>query len=334
MPERLPDALQELLRGVSRSFYLTMRVLPGPIRPQISIAYLLARAGDTIADASALAISNRRDALLAFRAAVADAARGRAALFRPPLAGTGAGAETSGAEQRLLQTLCPILETLRDLPAGDRLLIGGVLDTITRGQERDLARFAAASAEKIVALESEAELDEYTYAVAGCVGEFWTHVCRNHLGRGKAFDGPQLLADAARYGKGLQLVNILRDIPADLRQGRCYIPRARLGEVGLSPQSLAEPHIMERFRPLYTQYLDRARDYLAAGRRYTAEIPRAQVRVRLACEWPYLIGFRTLDRLQCGNVLDPATRIKLPRGEVRRLIGASLLRCVFRIRPG
>ena len=38
------ELIGPLLKQVSRSFYLTLRVLPAPIRPQISLAYLLARA--------------------------------------------------------------------------------------------------------------------------------------------------------------------------------------------------------------------------------------------------------------------------------------------------
>jgi hypothetical protein len=39
----MPIALNELLRATSRSFYLTLRVLPGAIRPQIGLAYLPAQ---------------------------------------------------------------------------------------------------------------------------------------------------------------------------------------------------------------------------------------------------------------------------------------------------
>ena len=45
---------------------------------------------------------------------------------------------------------------------------------------------------------------------------------------------PLMVPMGIRYGKGLQLVNILRDIPQDLRNGRCYIPLSFLGEVGAS----------------------------------------------------------------------------------------------------
>ena len=42
--------LDPLLKSVSRSFHLTLRVLPAAIRPQIGLAYLLARATDTVAE--------------------------------------------------------------------------------------------------------------------------------------------------------------------------------------------------------------------------------------------------------------------------------------------
>ena len=50
------ELIGPLLRDVSRSFYLTLRVLPNAVRPQISVAYLLARASDTIADTDAVQI--------------------------------------------------------------------------------------------------------------------------------------------------------------------------------------------------------------------------------------------------------------------------------------
>jgi farnesyl-diphosphate farnesyltransferase len=47
---QVPRPLTDLLKATSRSFYLTLRVLPAAVRPQISLAYLLARTTDTIAD--------------------------------------------------------------------------------------------------------------------------------------------------------------------------------------------------------------------------------------------------------------------------------------------
>jgi farnesyl-diphosphate farnesyltransferase len=59
--------LTALLRDVSRSFYLTLRVLPSSIRPQIGLAYLLARTTDTIADTELVAVDQRLAALQSLR---------------------------------------------------------------------------------------------------------------------------------------------------------------------------------------------------------------------------------------------------------------------------
>ena len=45
----------DLLKRVSRSFYLTLRLLPGPVRAPISLGYLLARLSDTEVDGAVTA---------------------------------------------------------------------------------------------------------------------------------------------------------------------------------------------------------------------------------------------------------------------------------------
>src|SRR6187431_2802735 len=57
------ELLTSLLREVSRSFYLTLRVLPRPVRAQIGLAYLLARTTDTIADTDVIPVAGRLRAL-------------------------------------------------------------------------------------------------------------------------------------------------------------------------------------------------------------------------------------------------------------------------------
>src|SRR5438034_2798505 len=160
-----------------------------------------------------------------------------------------------------------------------------MLSVITAGQESELNRFADASSERIVSLNTDAALDDYTYRVAGCVGEFWTKMCRAHLFYDAPLDDEFLVANGVRFGKGLQLVNILRDLPRDLRQGRCYLPGERLWAIGLTPFELLEPANGPKLRPLYDHYLIRAAEHLAVGWQYTKALPRSQARLRLACAW-------------------------------------------------
>lgn len=304
-------------------------MLPAKIRPQISLAYLLARATDTIADTLLIPVGQRRAALRQMRMAIRAVAEGSRAEM-PDFGELAAAQEApagqgSHGEKTLLENAAKLLDALGRLTPSDRGLVRDLLEIIIQGQESDLVRFGSAGAERIESFETTRDLEEYTYRVAGCVGEYWTRMCRAHLFVKADLDDTMLLASGIRFGKGLQMVNILRDLPRDLRQGRCYIPRSCLAERGLEPASLLQAAEMGRFRPLYAGYLEQARDLLAAGWIYTNSLPHAQMRVRLACAWPVLIGAKTLALLRAGNVLDDRHRIKVSRSEVRRIMIHSLL---------
>jgi len=156
----------------------------------------------------------------------------------------------------------------------------------------DLVRFGDATVDRIVALGTDEELDDYAYKVAGCVGEFWTHMCRSHVFPKAPLNDDTLLADGIRFGKGLQLVNILRDLPDDLRQGRCYIPKEQLSKCGLQPQDLLDATKINTFRPLYDRYLRQTEDHLASGWRYTTSLPSAKCVFALPAPGRYLSDWR------------------------------------------
>lgn len=315
------DLLTDLLRDVSRSFYLTLRVLPGAIRRQIGLAYLLARATDTIADTQIVKLPIRLDALQRLRSRIEGVSNARLDF------GGFAQQQATDGEGALLQRIEEALHLLEQTADSDRALIRQVLRTITSGQELDLERFSEANAQNIIALQTDAELDDYTYRVAGCVGEFWTRICLVHFPTN--LDEPRLVADGIRFGKGLQFVNILRDIPADLKNGRSYIPTELLATANLTPNDLINPDSITRFRPLYDQLLQRAEDHLASGWQYTNTLPFGWVRIRLACAWPILIGLRTIAHLRRENPLDPSQRIKASRAEVKSLMCGSVIRYPF-----
>ena len=56
-------------------------------------------------------------------------------------------------------------------------------------------------------------------------------------------------ARGIRFGKGLQLTNILRDIAQDVRLGRCYLPRTELAALGVQPQQLLDPAMEQSYIP-------------------------------------------------------------------------------------
>ena len=321
-PSESAPLLTDLLRAVSRSFYLTLRVLPRPIRHPISIAYLLARTSDTIADTDVLPAAARLNSLNQLDQAIQEPSP-RDCDFTTFLTH-----QARPKERELLQRVNQSLLLLTSLAPKERQLVRLVLQRIISGQRLDLERFALASPEKVVALSRDADLDDYTYRVAGCVGEFWTQICFLHSSQG---DPPpnDLVAQGIRFGQGLQLVNILRDLAEDLAQGRCYLPLDALTQAGLSPADLHHPENADRLRSLFAAYRQRARAHLDAGWEYTTRLPWSWMRIRLACSWPILLGYQTLDILPSDHPADPAQRAKVTRRQVKSTLLRSILTYPF-----
>ena len=315
------DLTAALLRRVSRSFYLSLAVLPASVRPTIGLAYLFARASDTIADTRLIDRPSRIAHLEALRAALAVPDADPV----PAIAGAIAASQALPAERALLERLPECFAAYRALPPADRARLQAVLDTIIEGQIQDLRVFPGEDEGKLAALETREDLDRYTYLVAGCVGEFWTEVHVAHRPRLARWDLSRMRALGIRFGKALQLTNVLRDVPRDLRQGRCYLPRQDLARWGLEPHELLDPGRAAAARPLLGEWLHTALDHYEAAWQYTFAIPRREARMRLACAWPLLIGLRTLDLLAASpNWLDPAITLKVPRARVYGLMVHSL----------
>jgi farnesyl-diphosphate farnesyltransferase len=311
----------DLLKQVSRSFYLSVAVLPAGVRSTVALAYLLARAADTIADTTLIERRARIVHLEALRAELDEPRAGRVA----GIVEAAAGSQSLPAERRLIERLAAVLAAYRALELGDRARVRRLLDTIVGGMTDDLRLFPGEDEGGLAALETRAELDWYTYQVAGCVGEFWTDVHVAHRPRLAHWDAAAMTALGVRFGKGLQLTNVLRDVPHDLRHGRCYLPREELAGLGLEPSDLLDPTAGAAARPLRDDLVRVALEHYEAGWRYTLAVPPAETRMRLACLWPLVIGLRTLDLLaRSPGWLDPAVTLKVPRSSVYAILARSL----------
>ena len=275
---------REILRRTSRSFDLTIRLLPRAVRGDVALAYLLARATDTLADSSS-APPERRAAIL--RSA-------RASLGKPAIDGYDAKdwqAHQRDLSERQLLTLLP--ELWSRLHAGNNRLVRDVLGHILEGQIFDLERFGPGAPP----LTSD-ELERYTWLVAGCVGEFWTDLCAARLGHFSRAPLEVMRLRGAHYGQGLQLVNILRDRRMDAALGRIYVT----GDEA-------------------TRWTRQAGAWLEEGAAYCADLRSG--RLRYATLLPALLGWRTLalSTQQAPGLLTPA---KVPRHELRQWMRRAL----------
>lgn len=320
----VPDrALDEILSGVSRSFYLSLSILPRQVRTQISVAYLVARAADTIADTHAVQAGERRALLDGLRGAIDDQRQSKA--IAEAVREKIEGATHVPAERLLLYRLGDCLALLARASPDDRALLRRVLDALITGMERDLERFPTVGGPPS-ALSSMAELDEHCYLAAGCVGEFWTAMTAAHIPSVAHLGRPDLIERGVRLGKALQLVNVIRDAPADLREGRCYFPSPLLEARGLSEGDLLDPKRRLGARPVVEELRRLALDHVDAAWGYVQAIPATSPRLRLACVWPLWIGLSTLARIgRAEDPLDPQASVKIERSEVYKIVAESTL---------
>jgi farnesyl-diphosphate farnesyltransferase len=131
-----------------------------------------------------------------------------------------------------------------------------------------------------------------------------------------------------RFGKGLQLTNIVKDIARDLRIGRCYVPESMLAEVELKPADLLVEANLPKFRPVLNRLITQAAEHLDEGWTYTMSIPVSEIRQRLACIWPIILAGETLKRVAVAqDLLNPAVNVKVPRSVVYRVMAITTLTC-------
>ena len=324
LPVLVNEKIDRLLETTSRSFYPTLKYLPKKTRGQIGLLYLLARVADTIADSKGGETALLTEHLRAYN----DVVQGRREEL-PDLSEL-ADIQSNEHEAELLRNVSDVVDGLQVYSPEDQERMLECLEIIVGGQLLDIERFGPANeGGNISALQNEEELDDYTFRVAGCVGVFWTKMSLAHLIKLAPEDEALFMERGIRFGKALQMINILRDIPEDLRFGRCYIPESSLESIGLKPEDLLNDEHLDTFRPLYNRYLDLTNEHLEAATAYIRMIPETQFRLKASCMLPVLVGQRTVTLLREGNILNSDERIKVTRDEMktyaRRLLRALLI---------
>jgi farnesyl-diphosphate farnesyltransferase len=297
---------KDVLKGVSRSFYLSLRLLPKPMRRAASLGYLLARTTDTLADSAGVPTASRLHYLDQLVDTVCNAGRPP----RWPVALLNSIPDSR--ERHLLESTGDILESLARLPVDEFALVREVLEIIASGQRLDLSRFAEASGERPATLEDDAALEDYAWRVAGCVGAFWTKL--GFLTMGERFSKapePVLLEQGIAFGKALQLVNILRDVVTDLADGRCYLP-------------VADPRDTREILVCHGRWLAITDGWLANGEAYAKTL--GSRRLRAATILPAMLARETLTSLEGADWNALSRKIKISRGQVYQ----AVLRAYFR----
>jgi len=275
--------LEDLLLRTSRTFALSIPLLPEPTRREVTLAYLLFRVADTFEDATGW----ERAARIAALERLAELLDG------PDPAAAEEEAQRWSAEVPCEQP--GYRELLAELPAvldDFFALAPAAVETVRRHTRRTIegmAGFVARTSDGgELALADLADLQLYCYTVAGIVGELLTELFL--LGRpALARSAAPLRERAAAFGEGLQLVNILKDSASDAAQGRRYLPPA----IGRA------------------EVLALARRDLAAAAEYANELQRggAERGIVAFSALPIHLAHATLDRVEAAG---PGSKLSRP----------------------
>jgi farnesyl-diphosphate farnesyltransferase len=263
-----PDAM-EVLKQTSRTFYLSIVRLPPRVREAVMSSYLSLRAIDEIEDHASF------DKLTKVRllCAISDELRGRQTLLA----------------HRFSTVLRPYRDDLPEVT--NRLdewahMAPKTIAPCIWDATSTMARRMAYWVDNDWRITTKHDLDRYTFSVAGAVGvllsDLWIW-----------YDGTRSRrADAARYGRGLQAVNILRNRSEDMARGVDFFP---------------DGWTADAFR-LY------ARRNLSRGDAYVEGFPPGPART--FCHGPQALAYATLDALARGES-------KLSRTAVLELVGTQ-----------
>ncbi len=298
-----------LLKSVSRSFYLSLRYLPNSVRLPLSLAYLLARATDTLADYSTIPVMFRLELMMQLKTLVSEPSHSFLLSevnqkVKPYLS------YFTDSDRFLIENIPFVFELLNEQPSQDKLYIQEVLHKIIEGQLIDLNYFD--SQKELIHFSTDKELDNYLYLVAGCVGEFWTKLCFSHIPGYAKNNLNTLLPKAINFGKALQLTNILRDLPRDLSNGRLYLPYQGNCSYGNLDQFINE--LVTKESKLIETWRERAFSYLHDAAFYIQAINNR--RVKFACLVPFFIAQETLNTLKDLSYITKRQSIKISRKQV------------------
>jgi farnesyl-diphosphate farnesyltransferase len=238
------------------------------------------------------------------------------ALAEAAAATTSAGTDADAEHRALVAHMPRVWRCYMGLHPADREAVAEAVSVLARG----MRRYATSAA----GIADEAELRDYCWIVAGCIGVMLTRLAARRAPAPPAVEARRL-ALSPIVGEGLQLTNILLDWPDDVRRGRRYVPATWIAEAGLtSGQLVGAPSpgvavLADRLERLARAALAAVPDYLAAW-------PLRMTRYRMFCLWPSLWALASIEHAR----RDPEfpwgpRRPRLPRGVLWRSAVAALV---------
>ena len=285
---------ESILKSVSRTFALTIPLLPKNLEKVVGNTYLLCRIVDTIEDAAQITVDQKRilsdlflEAVLGQQGHDIPAAKLKIDAFI--LACINAlKSYPNQNELDLIQNTATVLRILQSCSQEEKVAIGRCISIMSNGMSRFHAK------QNKDGLADLQEFEEYCYVVAGVVGEMLTSVfaLKSPL-FAKAIKNKEGLARA--FGQALQMTNILKDSPDDRQRG-----------VNWKPKDLS-----------HSQLIAIAQKKLDESLTYIHLIPKNEFGIRRFCILAFGLAVLTIKRIKLADNFQSGHEVKLSRNTVK-----------------
>jgi farnesyl-diphosphate farnesyltransferase len=273
-----------ILGSVSRTFALTIPLLPPNIEKVVGNTYLLCRIVDTIEDAADLNPQTKQSLSALFLDAVLE--KSPVESFVEPCL-EALKNYSNQDELDLIAHTQTVLRILHTCSSDDQKAVSRCVSIMSEGMSYFHGR------QNQSGLQDLPEFEHYCYVVAGVVGELLTTVFSNHsLAFKKQMVGHEDLAIA--FGQALQMTNILKDSPEDKARG-----------VSWKPENMSQ-----------TALLKIAHQKLKDSLSYILLIPKEELGMRRFCFLAFGLAVMTLSKIANRTEFDSKDEVKLSRGTV------------------
>ncbi len=317
----LPKHINDILKDVSRSLYLSINIFPYPIKSVMGIGYIICRAADTIVDCPNIDSDFKYKTIKLYHNIESAEIRNTLSTILKE----SSSKIKNSKEKLLMNSMAEIFDFYSTLPKVYKDLVDEIVDGVAHGMEIDILSFPFKDKKTISPLKTETDLEKYCAYIGGAPGVFWAKLYGLTL-RGKntkTLKDFVQTEDAKSIGEGLQITNILKDMAHDLRMGRCYIPQEDLNSVNLTPELLLDPSNRARLEPIIFKWIVWAVNKLDVSEKFLTAIPKTEFGMRAAMVWPVLWAMDTLSEIVKGNSLDSASAPKIKRSKVYSTIMAT-----------
>jgi farnesyl-diphosphate farnesyltransferase len=304
-----------LLKGVSRTFALTIPQLPGSLYPAVANGYLVCRIIDTIEDEPALQPAEKSHFCESFRKVITGnlPPQDFSAELYPKLSSA-----TLAAEQELIKQTPAVIETLFSFNNNQQEALRHCVNIMSTGMAEFQQRASTSGLPDIRAL------NHYCYYVAGVVGEMLTRLFCDYS-PAIAAQHDKLTDLSVSFGQGLQMTNILKDVWDDLERGRCWLPRDVFKDTGFDLDALSPGVYTEEFGHGLTNLISIATQHLDYAMRYTLLIPKQETGIRNFCLWAIGMAVLTLRKINTHRDYSSSQQVKISRRSVRATVACSRL---------